>query len=218
MKDCNFTLQGDKIQHVVVKVQPNESILADISTMVCMDEKISINLSYHELFQRIINRELEWVHFNNLKSKEATIILSPRTLGRVVEVDLSTYSSIYINKTSFMCANSNLEFNNLPNKLSDFFSVLNTINNESWLLLHSRAEVIVKKLDNSENLIVNKECLMAMTEKTACNFIDGDDGLKKNETVVLMGPGTVWLQTNSLQEEESFMSRPDSKNVNSPLN
>ena len=92
MKESIFSLKGEEIQHVVIRVTPNDSIIGNISTMVCMDKNISVNYSYQDLFIKIMDENYEWVHFNNLHNKEATIVLSPKNTGRVIEIDFESFS------------------------------------------------------------------------------------------------------------------------------
>jgi len=213
MKDCIYTLHGEEVQHVIVRIKPKESIIGDISTMVCMDKNIAINHSYHDLFIKILDDKFEWVHFNNINDKEATIILSPKNTGKVVELSLDQNIHIIVNRQTFMCCHSDLSFKNSDETWLRSYMDVSSNKKNRWMLLHSKGKAIKKELKKDEKLIVNTSCVMAFSNSMTYKSINEND----SSYGLVSGPGSIWMQTTTTKGSKNYVVLDESNRKDGEL-
>ena len=220
----NYEIVGDDMQMVIIKLDPNETVIAEAGVMNYMDEGVSFNVklgdgsesslgfvgSLLRAGKRALAKESFFLtHFTNADNKTREVAFSAPYPGKIIPVNLSrdTLNGVLIcQKDAFLCAEHGTRIDiAFTKRLSTgFFGgegfILERLSGDGMVFVHACGTIVEKELHN-ETVIVDAGCIVG--------FEDGIDysvrpvgGLKSmlfgGEGLffaTLSGSGRVYLQS-----------------------
>jgi uncharacterized protein (TIGR00266 family) len=212
--DIQYRLHGSDIQMVEAILDPGEAVIADTSSMICMDGNIAMNTGMggqglFSGFKRMFTGEDFFItEFSNEGSEKQGITLSASMPGKVMPFDLSEIGGeIICQKDAFLgaAADSQLEIHFNKKMGVGFFGgegfILQKLTGKNHCFIHAGGSVIKRELKSGEVIKTDTGALVAMTTDVSfdieyvggiINPIFGGEGAFINK---MEGPGTVYLQS-----------------------
>lgn len=226
MKKCHkvdYTLIGDDMQLVEIKLDPNEKIIAEAGAMTYMDNNIDFDTKMGDgsqannglmgalkgIGKRLLTGEsLFLTHFENIGYKKQKIAFGAPYPGKTISIDLDKMNGkIICQKDAFLCAVFGTQISIAFNKRigSEFFSgegfILQKLIGDGRAFIYVGGSVIRKDLKHNETLKVDSGCLAAMstsidyTIAKAKNLKSMTFGGESFFLAHLKDPGTVYIQS-----------------------
>jgi len=218
----DYTIHGDDMQVVSIKLDPNETVIAEAGTMNWMDSGIKFEAKMGDgsqpekgLFGKLLNagkrvltgESIFITHFTNTKEGEKEVSFAAPYPGKIIPINLQEHNGELIcQKDAFLCAAKGTEVSiTLIKKLgTGFFGgegfILQKLKGDGLAFVHAGGTVIKKELNN-ETLLIDTGCIVGFT--TGVNYsieragdlksmFFGGEGLF---LATIQGSGTVYLQS-----------------------
>ncbi len=209
----DYTIFGDDLQMVEIKLDPQEGIRAEAGTMIYMEEGITMQTGtgggIFKGLQRMVTGESFFIttFLNNASAKKHIAFAAPYP-GKIIKLDLAMVGGSFLcQKDSFLCAASGIEIEIAFSKKfgAGLFGgegfILQRLVGNGLAFAHAGGTIVEKDLREGEILKVDTGCLVAFAPsvdydiefiKGFSNALFGKEGLFLAK---LTGPGKVFLQS-----------------------
>jgi uncharacterized protein (TIGR00266 family) len=208
-----YEITGDDIQSLKIKISPKQTIVAELGSMVYMEEGIKMETDAHGGFVKSLNRFISGERFFLIKFYNETtinkeLVLTTPYPGKIVDINLSKFHGTFIcQKNSYLCSSQDVHIStHFMKKLgTGLFGgegfILQKLLGNGRAFIHSGGNVIEKKLEKGEVLKVDTGCIIGFQQTVNYeikfiggikNTLFGGEGLF---FAILKGPGTVYLQS-----------------------
>lgn len=215
-----YTIQGDNLQIVRVKVKPGQEIYAEAGKMVYKTAAVQweTRMSGETLGEKIwgaIKRKLsgESLFMTYFRAdREGEVGFAGSYPGRIQAFDLPAGRSVLVQRDGFLCAQSSVQFNiALVKKLgAGLFGgegfILQKLTGPGTVFIHGGGDFVEFDLSAGETLQVDTGCIVAFDE-TVDYDIEFAGGIKTavfgGEGIflaTLRGPGKVIIQSMTLEK------------------
>ncbi len=209
----DYTIFGENLPAVSIKLSPGESIYTQSGGMAWMDSGITMETSMQGGFKRGLGRMFSGeslfmaTYTSNAQNQE--IVIASTFPGHIISVDVGQ-KTIIGQKGAFLCAEPSVELSAYIVKglKAGFFGgegfVLQKMSGSGLVFLELDGSVVEKDLQAGQTLKVDTGSVAAFEEsvdyqvemvKGFKNVLFGGEGLF---LTTLTGPGKVWLQTMNL--------------------
>ena len=209
----DYTIFGDNLPAISIKLSPGESIYTQSGGMAWMDSGINMETGMQGGFKKGLGRMFsgESLFMATYTSSEPNqeIVISSTFPGHIVSIDIGQ-RTIIGQKGAFLCAEPSVELSAYIVKglKAGFFGgegfVLQKMSGSGIVFLELDGSVVEKDLQAGQTLKVDTGSVAAFEEsvdyqvemvKGFKNVLFGGEGLF---LTTLTGPGKVWLQTMNL--------------------
>jgi len=220
--EIDYEILGNDMQIVEVKLDPNETVVAEAGAMNYMDDGITFEVKLGDgsegssgILGKLVNagkralaqESVFMTHFTNSGSGLKTVAFAAPYPGKIIPVDMAKINgSLLCQKDAFLCAALGTKIDIAFTKRfgTGLFGgegfVLERLDGDGMAFIHAGGTVIKKELNNSM-LRVDTGCLVAFTEGIDYS-IERAGGLKSMFfggeglfLTTLRGTGTVYLQS-----------------------
>lgn len=223
--EIDFNLYGDDMQFVEIELDSGDSILAEASSIMYMDDKIDMeniciggnckdrkkglmNKLRGVVSRDVTEKNIFMTVFSNNTDRKTHVAFAASYPGKIIPSKLIDYNGCLIcQKDAFLCATKEVAVNIYFQRKIGFgffgeksFS-MEKLEGDGMIFLHVGGTVIKKKLQVDEIIKIDTSCLVAMspTVDYDVQFVENI----KSELFdgkglflgTLKGPGTVWLQS-----------------------
>lgn len=220
--EIDYTIHGDDMQIVAIKLDQDETVIAEAGAMNWMEDGIEFTSrtgdgskpdqgffgKVLDMGKRAITGEsLFMTHFTNKSSMEREVSFAAPYPGKIIPLDLSEIGGeILCQKDAFLCSAYGTEISVAFNKKlgSGFFGgegfILQRLRGDSLAFLHAGGTVIKKQLNN-ETIRIDTGCIVGFTPGLSYDIeragnlrsmIFGGEGLF---LATVKGTGTLYLQS-----------------------
>jgi uncharacterized protein (TIGR00266 family) len=232
-----YTIHGDNLQIVRIRLQPGQEVYAEAGKMVYKQASISweTRMTGDTLGQKIwgalkrkfMGESLFLTYFRAASPGE--VGFAGTYPGRVQSFDLQPGQSVLVQRDSFICAQSSVQLNiALVKKIgAGFFGgegfILQKVTGPGTVFIHGGGDFVEFNLTPGEVLQVDTGCIVGFDESVEYDIqmvggiktaIFGGEGLF---LATLTGPGRVIIQSMTLEKlrrELSPMSRGGDQTTN----
>lgn len=212
-KELDYTIFGDNLPAVSIKLNQGESIYTQSGGMTWMDNGITMTTNMKGGFMKGIGRMLSGdslfmaTYTSNAPEQEITIASS--FPGAISAIKLSN-TAIIAQKSAFLCAQQNVVLSAYVNKsiraglLGGEGFIMQRLSGSGMMFIEIDGSLVEKVLAPGEKVIVDTGNVAAFEEsvnynaemvKGFKNILFGGEGLF---LTTLTGPGKVWLQTMTI--------------------
>lgn len=221
--EIDFRLYGDDMQFVEIELNEGGSALAEVGTLMYMDDKISMETIFGDglkkqgkgivgkLFgtgKRFITGEgLCLTLFTNVKIGKGRVAFAAPYPGKILPFHLSDYDkTIICQNNAFVCAVNGVSVGiHFQKRMSGFWGrqgfIMQKLHGDGLVFLHAGGTITKKKLSEGESLRIDTGCLVAMSAGVDYDIEFVGDvksalfGVQGVFLATLTGPGSVWLQS-----------------------
>lgn len=218
-----FEIIGEDLQCVRIELDPGEAVVAEAGALMMMEDGVEMRTVFGDGSGQergflgrlvaagkrlLVGESLFMTVFRNAASTVKSVYFAAPYPGRIIPIHLARVGGcIVAQKDSFLCAARGVSISvALTRRLgAGFFGgegfILEKIEGDGWVFLHTGGVVVEKQLRAGELLRVDTGCVVAFTAqvdydiefvKGIKNFLFGGEGLF---FTVLRGPGMVWIQS-----------------------
>lgn len=222
MTEINYAIIGSDLQAIILKLKPNQSVVAEPGAMMYMMNGIELETTLgnpkknsglmDKLFQagkRVLTGESLFVNtFQNKTNDFLEIAFAAPYPGKIIPISLENFDGeITCQKDAFLCGVEGIEINIVFTKRlgAGFFGgegfIMQKVSGQGQAFLHAGGSIHEMTLQAEQTLKVDTGCLVAL-EKTVEYDIEMVKGFKSvlfgGEGLfyaTLKGPGKIYLQT-----------------------
>ncbi len=217
-KEIEYDFKGDEMQMVEITLDQGCKVVAESGALMYMEQGINLEArsnaeaNVQSIFKRMAGRSNhvtvgEGVYVteytNNDQVKRKIAFGSPYQ-GKIVPIDLRSFGNrIICQKNAFLCAAKGVSVDIALHKQltllsaseSDF--VMEKIEGEGTVFLHTNGTIVERHLELDEVLRVDLGCLVALSSLVQYDLQKVGRNLDQEGVYLatLSGPGTVWLQS-----------------------
>lgn len=189
-----YAMMHDECHMVEFTLDKGDRVLGNTKDMMYMDSGISQDLDHNSI--------IEYINDDFIRRK---IVFGSPSIRKIVPIDLSRDGfGIYCLNKAFLCAANESTIEIRHEIRSDILVsrsnpiVLQLITGDGTVFVSASGTVIRKDLVENEILRIEIDCLLAMTQNVQYDYQVVGSGVYDHSYVATMvGPGTLWLQTNS---------------------
>ncbi len=221
--DIEYTFIGEEMQAIEIKLDPQETVVAEAGSMMMMDEGIKMDTIFGDgssvkrsVFDSVLSagkrlltgEGLFMTTYTNMGSDVKRAVFASPYPGKIIALDLhQEKGKVICQKDAFLCAakgvSVSLEFRR---KLgTGFFGgegfIMQKLEGDGLVFLHAGGTIIEKELKIGESLKIDTGCLVGFTQGVQYD-IEFIGGLRNTffggEGVFLaklVGPGKVFVQS-----------------------
>ncbi|KAK3604838.1 hypothetical protein CHS0354_000500 [Potamilus streckersoni] len=203
---------GD-MQLVEIELDPNESVRAEVGTMLFMEQGIEMQTAtdgglFTGLKRMITGDSFFITSFLNKGNKKQKVAFAAPYPGKIIPIDLHTMGGTFIcQKDSFLCAAKgiNIEIEFTRKIGTGLFGgegfILQRLRGDGLAFVHSGGTVISKRLAPNEVLRIDTGCIVGFEQSVDYdiqfvggfkNALFGGEGLF---LATVRGPGVVYIQS-----------------------
>lgn len=217
--DHSFDIKNGVSPTAEIVLQPGDVVYAERGSLLSMDSGIEMTLVRVKNAGSLFSGEsLLQAAFTNETTRPQKLIITPKTQGEIVEIDMSVEERILCNNGAFFASYNSVDINflNLRDKSLRTFSgmgrgVQEIIQGEgepARVLLTSSGQVHERDLGQGETVSVQGDAVLALSQsvkvrlrelKGGANRIFGGEG---KFLLNIEGPGKVWMSTKAEPQEE----------------
>lgn len=220
--EIDYKIIGEELQCVEIELDPQETVIAEPSSFMLMDNQISMETIFGDgsekkgfmdkLFsagKRLLTGEnLFMTAFTNTGQGKKRITFAAPYTGRIIPIDLFQLGGkIICQKDSFLCAAKGVSVGvEFQRKLgTGLFGgegfIMQKLEGDGMAFVHSGGAIIERELQPGEMIKVDTGCIVAFTSYVHYdiqfvggikNSLFGGEGLF---FATLTGPGKVWIQS-----------------------
>lgn len=216
----DYTIQGDNLQVVRIRLQPGQEIYAEAGKMVYKTANVAWESRmsgqslgeklWGALKRKLMGESLFWTYFRSHGAGE--VGFAGTYPGRIQAFDLKPGESVLVQRDAFLCAQSTVRLDIAFVKrigaglLGGEGFILEKLTGPGTVFIHAGGDSVEFKLGPGETLQVDTGCIVGFDESVdydvqlACGIktaIFGGEGLF---LATLTGPGRVILQSMTLEK------------------
>ena len=209
----DYRIYGDDLQVVEVELDPKETVLAEVGTLLYLDEGIEMQTTtgggIWKGFKRMLTGDSFFItHFMNTSPKKRRAAFAAPFPGKIIPLDLKRAGGEFLcQKDSFLCAAKGVDIDiAFTKKLgAGFFGgegfILQKLTGDGLAFIHAGGTIIERQLKDGESLRVDTGCLVGFHPSVQYdikfvggfkNALFGGEGLF---FAILQGPGKLYLQS-----------------------
>lgn len=217
----DFQIIGEDLQAIIVKLNPDQGVIAEPGSMMYMDEYIELETKLDDrentglidqLFtagkRLLVGENLFITVFENKNNVKQEVAFAAPYPGKIIHINLSQFKDeIICQRHSFLCASRGLDISIAFNQkigvglFGGEGFIMQRLKGDGEVFLHAGGTIHSIDLVAGQVLKVDTGCIVAMENsinydiqfvKGVKNMFFGGEGLFY---AVLRGPGKVFLQT-----------------------
>lgn len=221
--ELDHRIVGDDMQCVEITLDPQETVVAEASTLMMMDDGVEMKTIFGDgrgqpqsfldkmigAGKRVLTGEsLFMTTYTNISSTRRTAWFAASYPGKIMPLDLRDYNGKLIcQKDSFLCAAKGVSIGiAFQRKLgAGLFGgegfIMQSLEGDGQVYIHAGGTTIQRELQDGETLKVDTGCLVCMTQ-TLNYDIQMVGGIRNTLFggeglffATLTGPGHVWIQS-----------------------
>ncbi|HQV52900.1 MAG: TIGR00266 family protein [Flavobacteriales bacterium] len=221
--ELDHRIVGDDMQCVEITLDPHETVIAEASTLMMMDDGIEMKTIFGDgrgqpqsfldkmigAGKRVLTGEsLFMTTYTNISSARRTAWFAAAYPGKIMPLDLRDYhGKLICQKDSFLCAAKGVSIGiAFQRKLgAGLFGgegfIMQSLEGDGQVYIHAGGTTVQRELQSGETLKVDTGCLVCMTQ-TVNYDIKMVGGIKNTLFggeglffATLTGPGHVWIQS-----------------------
>jgi len=221
--ELDHRIVGDDMQCVEITLDPQETVVAEASTLMMMDDGVEMKTIFGDgrgqpqsfldkmigAGKRVLTGEsLFMTTYTNISSTRRTAWFAAAYPGKIMPLDLRDYNGKLIcQKDSFLCAAKGVSIGiAFQRKLgAGLFGgegfIMQSLEGDGQVYIHAGGTTIQRELQPGETLKVDTGCLVCMT-RTVNYDIQMVGGVRNTLFggeglffATLTGPGHVWIQS-----------------------
>ena len=211
--DLDYEIVGDDMQAVIIELDPQEAVQAEVGAMLFMEPGVEMNTGteggiFQGLKRVLVGESFFITTFKHGGSGKTHVAFAAPYAGKIIPLDLARLGgSILCQKDAFLCSAYGIDIAvALTKRLgAGIFGgegfILQRLTGDGLAFLHAGGTVIERTLAPGETLRVDTGCLVGFAESVDYdiqfiggfkNALFGGEGLF---LATLRGPGLVYLQT-----------------------
>ncbi len=220
-QEAEFSIHGDVMQFVEIELDPQESVVAEAGSMLCMDSSIEMKPMFGDgssedrgfsLLEAgkllMCGESLFLAHFLNRGPDRKKAAFGAPYPGRVVPVHLGQEGGELIaQKDSFLCATqgASVGIAFIKRLKAGFFGeegfIMQRLKGDGWVFLHAGGAIHERTLQEGEILKADIGCVAAFQSSVAFDIEHVGrikSALFPGEGLILAtlaGPGKAWIQS-----------------------
>ncbi len=217
----HYTILGDDLQTVEIRLDPREAVLAEAGAMVMMDGGIRMEAVFGDASQRsligklfsagkrlLVGESLFMTLFENRTDAPQSVYFGAPYPGKVVPVRLAEMGGALIcQKDAFLCATPDTRINIVFRKrirvglFGGEGFILEKLEGNGLAFIHASGTIIERTLAAGEVVEVDTGCVVAFSPgvdydvhfvRGIRNMLFGGEGIFLAR---LRGPGRIWVQS-----------------------
>lgn len=220
--DHSFSIKNGVSPSAEITLQPGEVVYAETGSLLSMDAGIDMIVTRMGGVSSFASGESPVkLEFKNTSDQPRNLVLTPKTKGEIVEIDMSQEMRILCDNGSYFASLNAVEvgFKKYGDKSVRTFSGLGwglqeivEMEGPARVLLASKGQVYTKELGYNEVATVQGDAVLAMSQTvqislkevkgTANRIFSGEEKFLLN----VHGPGKIWLATGNGEEPEKGAS------------
>ena len=218
-----YKIDGNNLQMVTIELGPQDEVYGEAGSMKYMSGNVEMETKGKGGFMKGMKRKLSGesyflTHFKT-KSGNGLIGFAGNTPGKIKTLDLSSGKNYVCQKDAFLCAEEGVDLDiAFQKKLgAGLFGgegfILQKLSGNGMAFVHVMGDLMEKDLDQGQVLRVSTGNVAAF-EDTVNYDIQRTGGVKSSLLsgegifmTTLHGPGKVWLQSMTLRDLASELSR-----------
>lgn len=208
-----YQINGSTMQSLVIQLYRGESIYSEAGALLSMSPSIELETNFTGGLGGIFKRSMTGnsAVLNHFKAAhgEGHVSFSTRMPGHIVPLQLDQYSSVHVQRHSFLCAEESVDLDIVGNLgFSGFFGgnslIYNKLKGDGLGFISVDGEVNEVYLEAGETMLVHPGHLAAFDSRVHFevqrlkgfkNMFLGGDGIFLAK---MTGAGKVWLHSLSL--------------------
>lgn len=212
--DHSFEIKNGVSPTAEIVLQPGDVVYAEKGSLLSMDSGIDMNLVQVKNAGSLFSGESPLqAAFTNEETRPQTLIITPKTQGEIVEIDMSVEGRILCNNGAFFASYNSVDINfmHLRDKSLRTFSgmgwgvqeVIQSEGEPARVLLTSSGQVHERELGQGETISVQGNAVLAMSQSVKVSLRELKGGVNRlfgGEGKFLLnieGPGKVWMSTKA---------------------
>ena len=218
-----YKIDGNNLQMVTIELGPQDEVYGEAGSMKYMSGNVEMETKGKGGFMKGMKRKLSGesyflTHFKT-KSGNGLIGFAGNTPGKIKTLDLSSGKNYVCQKDAFLCAEEGVDLDiAFQKKLgAGLFGgegfILQKLSGNGMAFVHVMGDLMEKDLDQGQVLRVSTGNVAAF--ESSVNYdIQRTGGVKSSLLsgegifmTTLHGPGKVWLQSMTLRDLASELSR-----------
>nr|AGF93061.1 protein containing DUF124 [uncultured organism] len=218
-----YKIDGNNLQMVTIELGPQDEVYGEAGSMKYMSGNVEMETKGKGGFMKGMKRKLSGesyflTHFKT-KSGNGLIGFAGNTPGKIKTLDLSSGNNYVCQKDAFLCAEEGVDLDiAFQKKLgAGLFGgegfILQKLSGNGMAFVHVMGDLMEKDLDQGQVLRVSTGNVAAF--ESSVNYdIQRTGGVKSSLLsgegifmTTLHGPGKVWLQSMTLRDLASELSR-----------
>lgn len=209
----DYQIKGSTMQSLMIQLDRGESIYSEAGSLLSMSPTIELETNFSGglggVFKRAITGNSAVLNHFRAAHGQGHVGFSTRMPGHIVPLQLENYSSIHVQRHSFLCAEESVSLDIVGNMgLTGFFGgnglIYNKLKGDGLAFISVDGEVNEVFLEPNETMLVHPGHLAAYDSRVKFevqrlkgfkNMFLGGDGVFLAQ---LTGAGRVWLHSLSL--------------------
>ena len=209
----DYKIIGDDIQLVEITLDPNETVRAEVGSMMYMEEGIEMQTGatggiFKGLKRMLTGESFFITSFTNTGYSRKSVSFAAPYPGKIIPLDLKELGGTFLcQKDAFLCAANGIDIDIAFTKkigvglFGGEGFILQKISGDGLAFIHAGGTIIKKVLQPGERLRVDTGCLVAFSPSVSYDiqFIGGfKNSLLGGEGLFfasITGPGLVYLQS-----------------------
>lgn len=209
----DYEIKGTTMQTLQINLDQGDSIYSEAGALLSMAPTIELETNFTGgiggVFKRAITGNTAVLNHFKAAHGDGHVSFSTRMPGHIVQLELSHYRAVHVQRHSFLCAEESVELDVIGNLgLTGFFGgnglIYNELKGDGLAFISVDGEVNEQYLEAGETILVHPGHLAAYDARVSFevqrlkgfkNMFLGGDGLFLAK---LTGPGTIWLHSLSL--------------------
>ncbi len=210
--EIDYEIVGDDMQAVIVELDPDEAVQAEVGAMLYQEDGIEMNTGtgggiFQGLKRAIVGESFFITTFKYAGRGKGHVAFAAPYPGKIIPLDLSSLGPMVCQKDAFLCGAYGIDINVTFTKRlgAGIFGgegfILQKLSGDGLAFAHAGGTVMERDLAAGETLRVDTGCLVAFQESVDYdiksvggfkNTLFGGEGIF---LAALRGPGRVYLQT-----------------------
>lgn len=208
-----YDILGNTMQSLLLHLSHGESIYSEAGSLLSMSPTIQLETNFTGgiggVFSRVITGNSAVLNHFHADRGDGDVAFTTRMPGHIVPLNMEEFSSVHVQRHSFLCAEESVTLDIVGNMgMTGFFGgnglFYNKLHGSGFSFISVDGEVNEHILGNGETILVHPGHLAAYDSRVSFelqrlkgfkNMFLGGDGIFLAK---LTGPGKIWLHTLSL--------------------